>query len=73
LQTWPSRGKPLPARGDVRYVSLHVNFFVGENFALGSTGEVAFTNQVQTGGGFVFGAFRFRSDNLLEKFFVRAM
>jgi Tol biopolymer transport system component len=46
------------------------NGFVGENFALGPTGEVAFTNSVQTSNG-SFGAFRLRTDNLLEKILAR--
>ncbi|MGH9580746.1 MAG: DUF7453 family protein, partial [Terriglobales bacterium] len=41
------------------------------NYALGSTGEVAFSAGIDTGGTITSGLFRFRTDNVLEKIIAR--
>jgi hypothetical protein len=73
LQTVAAQGQAAPGtNGTFFTLSPTVNNFVGENFALGPTGEVAFTNSFQNSAGlFLTGAFRLRTDNLLEKILAR--
>jgi Tol biopolymer transport system component len=72
LQVIAVQGQPAPGtNGTFVTIFSTSNNFPGENFALGPTGEVAFTNTVQTSNAFPFGEFRYRTDNLLEKIVAR--
>ncbi|PYS71331.1 MAG: hypothetical protein DMF69_10725, partial [Acidobacteria bacterium] len=72
IQTVAVQGQTAPGLpGSFVTLSSSLNGFVGENFALGPTGEVLFTSSVQINSENQFGAFRFRTDNLLEKVVFR--
>ncbi|HEV7397214.1 MAG TPA: FG-GAP-like repeat-containing protein, partial [Pyrinomonadaceae bacterium] len=72
LQTMLTQGQPAPgAASNFSTVQGGVNNFLAEFFALGPTGEVGIQTGIQTGIGNVFGQFRYRTDNLLEKLVLR--
>ena len=72
LQLVAAQGQAAPGtNGTFATLFPTGNSFVGENFALGPTGEVGFTTTVQTSNGNIFGAFRLRNDSLLEKVLAR--
>ncbi len=72
LQKVVVQGDAAPGTtGNFLAIQSSPNQVQAELFALGPTGEVAFLNSFQSGGATIFGSFRFRNDNLLEKLVVR--
>lgn len=70
LQTVALQGDTAPGTAwTFRTMSASLNNVAGENFALSSTGELAFGTMV--GPGPLFGFFRYRTDNRLEKIVLR--
>ena len=72
LQTVLMQGQPAPGTSfNFGTVQSTINSLLGEFFGLGPTGEVGIQTTVQTPNGNVFGGFRYRTDNLLEKSALR--
>src|SRR5207247_2800067 len=68
LQTVAVQGQAAPGTtGTFATMASTINDALGEHFALGPTGELAFLTTVQTATGPIWGTFRFRTDKVLEK------